>query len=246
VERFPVSITEEVIGAEADIENLDRVLTIPNALTLARLGLLGWALALLFGSNARVEAAVVLAIAGSTDFFDGYIARRFHQISNLGKFFDPIVDVVVLMSAVIAVAVYGGAPWWLAGIILARETHMVVTGLVLKKIGARRIDVIFLGKCATFGLMATFPALLLGDGAGLAARVLRIVGWVIGYPSLALSIVTVFLYIPIARAAIAGGVADRTAAAEENRLTLDGVEMRDDHASSNRSSRVGESEVETR
>src|SRR6202040_3696748 len=101
------------------------------------------------------------------------------------------------------------APWWFAGIILARETHVMVTGLVLQKIGARRIDVIFLGKCATFGLMATFPALLLGDGPGAQARVLRIIGWVIGYPSLLLSIVTVFLYIPIAQAAIAGGRADR-------------------------------------
>jgi cardiolipin synthase (CMP-forming) len=193
-------------------ENLDRIMTIPNLMSVARLGLLGWSLALLFGSNARVEAAVVLAIAGSTDFFDGYIARRFHQVSNLGKLLDPIVDVVVLMSAVVSVAVYGGAPWWFVGIVLARETHMVVTGLVLKKLGARRVDVIWLGKCATFGMMVTFPALLLGDGPGTAAHVLRIIGWAVGIPALALSLYTVILYAPIARRALEEGRADRAAA----------------------------------
>jgi cardiolipin synthase len=204
--------TTSAVPARID-EGLDRVVTIPNAISLARLGLLGWALALLFGSDARVDAAIVLAVAGSTDFLDGQIARRFHQVSNLGKLLDPVVDVVVLMSAVVAVAVYGGAPWWFAGIVIARETHMVVTGLTLRKMGARPVEVIFAGKCATFGLMATFPALLLGDGPGTAAHVWRIVGWVVGFPSLALSLVTVLLYVPIARAALAAGRADRAAIA---------------------------------
>jgi cardiolipin synthase len=213
VDSAPTSAIERPEGAPEIPEDLDRIFTIPNLLSVARLGLLVWSLELLFGANSRVEAAIVLAVAGSTDFFDGYIARRFRQVSNLGKWIDPIIDVIVLMSAVVAVAVYRGAPWWFAGVILARETHMVVTGLVLRRMGARRIDVIYLGKCATFGLMATFPALLLGDGPGSAAHVLRVVGWVIGYPSLVLSIITVFLYIPIAKEAIAGGRADRSAEA---------------------------------
>jgi cardiolipin synthase len=212
----PAAVTS-LIGASALDEvvesggGLDRIFTVPNLLSISRLGLLGWSLVLLFGSNARVEAAIVLAIAGSTDFLDGQIARRFDQVSNLGKILDPVIDVIVLMSAGVSVAVYGGAPWWLAGVVLGRETHMVATGLILKKMGARPIEVIFAGKCATFGLMATFPALLLGDGPGTAAHVLRIVGWVIGFPSLALSIITVFLYVPIAQAALAGGRADRAA-----------------------------------
>jgi cardiolipin synthase len=191
----------------------DRVLTVPNAISLARLGLLAWSLVLLFGSNARVEAGVVLAIAGFTDFLDGYIARRFHQVSNLGKLLDPVIDVVVLASSIVAAAVYGAAPWWLAGLVLARETHMVVTALVLKRLGARRVEVIYIGKVATFGLMATFPGLLLGDGPGTAAHVVRDIAWGVGYPSLALSLYAVWKYAPIARAALDAGRADRRAEA---------------------------------
>ena len=194
-------------------EDFDRVLTAPNLITAARLALLGWSLTELFGSNARIEAAILLAIAGSTDFLDGYVARRFNQISNLGRLIDPIVDVVVLMSSIVGVAIYHGAPWWFAGLVLARETHMIVTGVVLKRMGARRVDVLYLGKCATFGLMTAFPLLLLGDGPGTAAHVVRVIGWAIGIPSLALSIVVVFLYVPVARAALAAGRADRAAQA---------------------------------
>jgi cardiolipin synthase len=204
------SLTTSGAPQAAD-SSLDRVVTLPNIISISRLGLLAWALVLLFASHARVTAAIVLAVAGSTDFLDGQIARRFGQVSNLGKVLDPVVDVVVLMSAVVAVAVYGGAPWWFAGVVLARETHMIVTGLTLRKMGARPVEVIFAGKCATFGLMATFPALLLGDGLGTAAHAWRVVGWVLGVPSLALSLITVVLYIPIARAALAGGRADRAA-----------------------------------
>ncbi len=190
---------------------LDRIFTLPNGISVARLGLLAWSLVLLFGDDARVRAAIVLAVAGATDFLDGYLARRFHQVSTLGKLLDPTVDVAVLASAVIAVAVYGGAPWWLAGVVLARELFIVTTGVVLGVLGARRIDVVYIGKVATFGFMATFPGLLLGDGPGTAAHALRIIAWVIAYPSLCCSVAAIFVYMPVARVALDAGRADRLA-----------------------------------
>ena len=70
----------------------DRILTIPNVITLVRLGLLPVFVWLLFGKDDRASAAYLLAVIGTTDFFDGYIARHFNQISELGKVLDPVAD----------------------------------------------------------------------------------------------------------------------------------------------------------
>ena len=73
--------------ADARVEQTssDRILTVPNVITFVRLCLLPVFVYLLFGADDRAAAAWLLAGLGITDFFDGYIARHFNQISELGK-----------------------------------------------------------------------------------------------------------------------------------------------------------------
>jgi cardiolipin synthase len=183
---------------------LDRVLTIPNALSLLRLGLLAWFLVALFVlRDERVLAAAVLGAAGATDFLDGYVARRFHQVTTLGKVLDPTVDRMVVSGAIIASVIYGAVPIWLAVTVLVRELAISSVAVFLALARAPRVDVIFLGKLGTFGLMCTFPLLLASDAPGGAWGAVRVVAWVIAIPSLACSIAATLAYLPVGRKAYA-------------------------------------------
>ncbi|HET9092935.1 MAG TPA: CDP-alcohol phosphatidyltransferase family protein [Acidimicrobiales bacterium] len=186
----------------AEEEGLDRVLTVPNLLSVGRLGLLALFCFLLFGADERVAAVVVLAVAGATDFVDGYVARRFHQVSTIGKVLDPTADRIVLGTGVIAIALYGAVPGWLAGVVLGREVVVSLAVVVLAALGARRIDVLWVGKAGTFGLMAAFPLFLLADAGSTWAHVLGDVTWVLLVPSLALSFLAAVSYVPLARRAL--------------------------------------------
>ncbi|HVC26122.1 MAG TPA: CDP-alcohol phosphatidyltransferase family protein [Acidimicrobiales bacterium] len=197
------------MNAETLPGDLGRVATVPNALSIARVLLVGVYLELLFGAADRVGATVVLAIAGTTDFADGYIARRFDQVTTLGKVLDPVADRILLGAAISSMIAYGAVPVWLAAAVLGREGVVAGTVLVLAARGAPRIDVSRTGKAATFGLMVCFPLLLLGHGRGAWAHAADVAGWVLAGPSLALSLIAALGYIPTARRAIAA----RTAAA---------------------------------
>jgi cardiolipin synthase len=180
----------------------DRVLTIPNLISLARIVLLGLFCWLLFGPDRRILATVVLMVVGVTDFLDGYIARRFHQVSTLGKVLDPVADRLVLVTAVIAIAVYGAVPGWLVAIVLGRELAVSAAVLALAALGARRIDVLWVGKAGTFGLLCCFPLFLLGDETATWAHVLTDVTWVAVVPALILSFIAAAAYVPHARQAL--------------------------------------------
>ncbi|MGP8149186.1 MAG: CDP-alcohol phosphatidyltransferase family protein, partial [Acidimicrobiales bacterium] len=79
-------------GAINGVNSLDRVWTLPNAISFARILLLGAFCWLLFGPDERIAATLVLMFVGVTDFLDGYLARRFNQVSTLGKVLDPVAD----------------------------------------------------------------------------------------------------------------------------------------------------------
>ena len=193
----------EVVHSSAS-DRAREVLTVPNVLSLSRLGLLAWFLVALFDSNNRILAGSILAVAGVTDFLDGYLARRLHQVSELGKVLDPSVDRVLLVGAMIAIVYYGAIPIWLAILAVGREVLVSVAVLLLSALGAKRIEVLFIGKAGTFGLMVAFPLLLAGDGLGAWAEFARILGWVIAVPSLACSYAAAAVYFPQARRALAG------------------------------------------
>jgi cardiolipin synthase len=195
----------EAVPAEAlngEEGALDRVLTLPNVISLARILLLVLFCWLLFGPDRRVPATVVLMVIGVTDFLDGYLARRFHQVSTLGKVLDPVADRLVLVTGILAITIYGAVPAWLAGVVLGRELVVSLAVLALAVVGARRIDVLWVGKAGTFGLLCCFPLFLLGDQRAGWARVLTDVTWVAVVPALILSFVAAAAYVPLARRAL--------------------------------------------
>lgn len=194
---------------------LDRVLTVPNAVTLVRLLCVPVFLWLLFGAHEQAAAAVLLAVLGATDWVDGFVARRFHQVSTVGKVLDPAADRILVGTAVIAITVHGAVPLWFGLATLAREVLVAGTVLALAALGARRIDVLWIGKAGTFGLMFAYPAFLLGNGDAGWQAVVTDLAWVAGIGGLALAWVAAALYLVPARKALAEGRADRSAPPEE-------------------------------
>lgn len=197
--HLPEHLTEEL---DVTTRGEDRVLTIPNLITVVRLCLLPVFLWLLFGRDDRASAAWLLAGLGTTDFFDGYIARHFNQVSNIGKILDPVADRLLFFIGVGGIAVDGSIPAWFAATVLVREVLVAGATLALAAMGVRRIDVTWFGKAYTLLLMIAFPLFLashstLGwhEGGGTAA-------WAFGIPGLVLAWYSAALYIPISRRAL--------------------------------------------
>jgi cardiolipin synthase len=183
----------------------DRVLTLPNAVTVARLCLLPLFLWLLLARNERYAAAWVLAAMGTTDWVDGYLARHLHQVSALGKVLDPVADRLLLLGGIGAILWVGAVPPWVAVIALGREVIVAVATLSLAALGARRIDVTWYGKAGTFGNMFAFPLFLGSHSTVSYAALCGFLAWVTGIPGLILSWYAALLYIPIARDALRAG-----------------------------------------
>lgn len=173
-----------------------RVLTVPNLLTLGRLLCLPLFLWLLFGRGERAWAAVLLGTLGATDWCDGYVARRFHQESELGRLFDPTVDRLLFFVAVGGILVDGSAPWWFCGAVLARELTVAGVTVTITALGARPVHVTWFGKAGTFLLMVAFPCHLAGASTMALAPTFAVVGWVTGLPGIALSYYAAFGYGP--------------------------------------------------
>jgi cardiolipin synthase len=192
-------------GAAQGEEHLDRILTAPNVVTMVRLLCLPIYLYILFGLHSIEWAAVVLGLLGITDFVDGQLARRLGQVSSLGKVLDPVVDRLLMLTAVITVPWVGAAPWWFAGLTLARELAISLATLLLASLGAKRIDVLFIGKAGAFGLMVAYPALLLGHGSAPWQEWFRVLGWVSGVVGLVLAWAALFSYVRPAREALKAG-----------------------------------------
>ncbi|RMH75873.1 MAG: CDP-alcohol phosphatidyltransferase family protein [Actinomyces sp.] len=190
----------------------DRILTVPNLVSLVRLACVPVFVWLLFGVGDRFGAALLLGAVGATDWVDGWFARRFGQVSELGKILDPVADRVVLIVAVVAVLVDGAVPVWLAVATLVREGLVAVAALVLGALGARRIDVTWWGKTATFALLFAFPLLLGGASDVAGHEVLRLLGWVCAVPGLVYSYLSAAEYVPQAREALREGRGARSGA----------------------------------
>jgi cardiolipin synthase len=185
--------------------DLDRIVTVPNAITLVRLACIPVFLWLLFGAHRQSAAAVLLAVLGATDWIDGFVARRFHQVSTWGKVLDPVADRVLVVTAVIAIVVHGAVPVWFGAATLAREVVVSGAVLLLASLGAARIDVLWVGKAGTFALMFSYPAFLLGDGSAGWQGPVRVIAWVTGIVGLTLAWIAAASYVPVARRALADG-----------------------------------------
>jgi cardiolipin synthase len=160
----------------------DRVLTIPNVLSMARLvgvpiflWLILWPV--FGGPNNDGWAIVILGLSGVSDYLDGKLARRWGQISRLGQILDPAADRLYVVSTLVGLTWREILPLWITAVLVAREIFVGVVLLVLNRRGYGPLNVTFLGKAATFNLMYAFPLLLLGSGTGWLATSAEIVSW---------------------------------------------------------------------
>jgi cardiolipin synthase len=197
-------------GAAPEDRGLDRIVTVPNAITLVRLACIPLFVWLLFGADRQIAAALLLGALGATDWVDGFVARRYHQVSTLGKVLDPVADRVLVATAVITITIHGAVPVWFGAATLAREVVVSVAVLLLASLGAKRIDVLWVGKAGTFALMFSYPAFLLGDGDARWQRPFLVLAWVTGIIGLTLAWVAAGTYLPVARKALAAGRKART------------------------------------
>ena len=118
-------------GRRDDIDYVvtDRFWTVPNILTLLRFGLVP-VFVVLVASELHLAAFIVLAVLSSTDWVDGYIARRFNQISTTGQWLDPLADRISLIVVAVTLVVTGIAPWWLAVGIIVPDLILAGAALV--------------------------------------------------------------------------------------------------------------------
>ncbi len=182
-----------------------RIVTVPNALSLVRLLCIPVFLWLLFGREERAGAAYLLAGLGATDWVDGYIARRYRQVSELGKVLDPVADRLLLLVGVVGITIDGSAPTVVAFLTLFREGVVAVVGLALAALGAKRIDVTWAGKAGTFGLLFAWPLFLVSAADVGYADAARVAAWAFAVPGLAYSYVSAAGYVPLAREALRAG-----------------------------------------
>ncbi|RLE20245.1 MAG: CDP-alcohol phosphatidyltransferase family protein, partial [Actinobacteria bacterium] len=172
--------------ADTSESMFSNIWTVPNVITLVRLLFLPVFLYVLFVVEDRATAAWILGALGATDWIDGYIARRFNQVSEFGKVFDPTVDRLLFIVATTAIIIDGSIPLWFGVAVLAREilvgAMMAVATLVYKM---PRFDVTYLGKLATLLLMFAVPGFLLGSSDIAGASVFQAVAWLLGIPGLA-------------------------------------------------------------
>ncbi len=200
---------DQGLGVEAADES--RILTVPNLVTLVRLALLPVYCWLLFARHETTAAAILLAVIGATDWVDGQLARRLHQVSALGKVLDPVADRILMLTAVITIAWVHAVPLWFAGLTLAREILISAATLLVAAMGGRRVDVLFVGKAGTFALMSAYPAFLIGHGPATWQAWFRGFAWVVGSVGLVLAWTALFSYIGPAREALREGRAARSA-----------------------------------
>jgi cardiolipin synthase len=193
----------------------DRVLTVPNVISVIRLSCLPVFVWLLFGRDDRGTAALLLAALGITDWVDGYVARRWHQVSTVGKVLDPVADRLLFFVGVGCIIIDGSVALWFAVAVLVREILITAATLALAALGGRRIDVTWSGKAGTFGLMVAFPSFLASHSEWVTADFFGVLGWVSGIPGLIFSWYSAVLYVPMGREALRAGRSGSAASAQE-------------------------------
>jgi cardiolipin synthase len=154
-----------------------RVMTVPNIISFARLAGVPLFLYLFLVADQQVAAVVVLALGGTTDWVDGYLARRLGQVSRLGELLDPLADRLYILATLLAFTVRDVVPWPFTAALLLRELVVGATIPVLRRYGYGPLPVHYVGKTATFLLLAAFPVLLLARTSAGARPFADPIGW---------------------------------------------------------------------
>lgn len=172
-----------------------RVLTVPNVISVLRLLGVPLFLYLLLLADAQLAALVVLALGGTSDWLDGWVARRLGQISRFGELLDPVVDRLYILATLVAFTVGGIVPWPFTAALLARELVLMAGLAMVHRAGYGPLPVHYVGKTATFILLVAFPLLLLATAVPGAAGWAEPVGWALAWWGLGLYWAAGLLYL---------------------------------------------------
>ena len=151
--------------------------TVPNALSALRLLGIPLFLWLVLVQQADVWAFIVLVVAGASDWFDGYLARKLDQTSRLGAILDPLVDRLYILATLVGLALRDIIGWWLVANLVGRDLFLLVLLPLLRRSGQVALPVTYVGKAGTFALLWGFPVLLLGSLPGWWGSVITAFGW---------------------------------------------------------------------
>lgn len=155
----------------------DRVLTIPNLLSVLRLVLIPVFVWVALGPEEDQWAFVILAVSAVTDWLDGVVARRYHLVSRVGQLLDPVADRLFVASTIIVLALRDIVPWWLVGLLVLRDVFMGVVQLVVHRRGLEPLPVHYVGKAATLCLLYGMPLLFLTTSDDTVADVAKPLAW---------------------------------------------------------------------
>ncbi|HUA28718.1 MAG TPA: CDP-alcohol phosphatidyltransferase family protein [Streptosporangiaceae bacterium] len=197
-------------AAAADVASADpadRVVTIPNALSVARLAGVPVFLWLVLGLRSQTGdwwAVGLLIGAAASDWLDGKIARALNQQSRLGQVLDPAADRLYIVATILALAIRSIIPWWLVGLLAARELLLAGVLVVLRRHSYEPLQVSFVGKAATLALMYAFPLLFLGSHTASYSETARVAGWAFAIWGSALYWCAALLYVRQARSLVRG------------------------------------------
>lgn len=155
-------------GRQEPVSN--RILTVPNVISVIRLCMIPVFLVLLI-EGYDILATFVFALAAGTDWIDGQIARRTNTVSKLGQLLDPAVDRLLMISGVLGLLMVGRLPLWIIVVVLVRDGLLLGGGAFLLSRYRIRVPVVYAGKVATTLLFVGFAGLLLNwplvPGAGI-------------------------------------------------------------------------------
>jgi cardiolipin synthase len=149
-------VSENGVGRDA---SSNRVLTLPNVLSFTRILLIPAFIVLLVPERTRLAGFALLAAVVSTDWVDGYLARRTGQVTELGKLLDPLADRLAMAAALITFVVLDLFPLWAALVVLVRDGVVLAVAAWLAITRGPRIEVRPIGKYATFTLLWGAPAI---------------------------------------------------------------------------------------
>ncbi|MDP2883468.1 MAG: CDP-alcohol phosphatidyltransferase family protein [Ignavibacteria bacterium] len=113
---------------------LRRIWSIATVLSFSRIALLAPLAYFLFADvpNNRVWAAGVMVLAAVTDFLDGYLARRLHQVTDFGKIIDPLADKIAVGVGTIMLVMVGAVQFWYVALVIVRDVLILLGGLYIK------------------------------------------------------------------------------------------------------------------
>ena len=166
------------------------MLTIPNLISLIRLALIPVFVWLLLGRDNPFAAGWLLGVIGSTDWIDGFLARKLDQVSEVGKILDPLADRIAVVAAVIGGLISGDLPLWFAWALVVREVLVGIGAIVIAVLGHTSLAVRKMGKLATLLLYAAVAWFFVGTEWDWV----RYAAWIAGVPGLILYYIVAFQY----------------------------------------------------